>query len=619
MRFYQHIYGRVASGYQSGYSGYQVAALTDSLANRQELLQKLNRCSFFHRYEGEGNKERYSFYRPAPGLLAFGCSRLVRDATGAIGSFAHNFVCEESDFLQAEVTPVALLTSLPFVKTEVEIGDNRSLPVYELGETAAAPGAPEWRPLALSLADTYLGESVLVIPMVVLGEAETWSLLAELFSHLPRLEAARLSFSTLFKDATDYIEEFRLVFVPDQKTVPRDAQIYRVLEPGPDGTVPVKPPAVPLTAFLRAAPAEGASLIRLINLLRRAAARSELMDAATQFLPGLLSYGRLFREAVESMRVTNLYSLLVRDTDWLATYGRAGNGLEIEAVCAAVWETPSAAPTRMTNALGAAQQLQQWQLSTALFEDLARRVAADKEAMALVRQLERQGQLNGFCEDVARSAALAEHEQESVAERLRNEGYYAGQIHQAIARRLLSMLSEGRREGARRAGRWLSREAEYLNDQFLQAVADLWEWDGAPAKLGRDFRLANYQLADAEQYHDLLPAAWLLSRPYNWGHRLAITYHPVYRNAFFVFCASRLKRFDLYGQKQLLRALAEMSRPYGRENQILIDGIRDVERPYELAQYYAEVLDGLPVVDAEAIRQLQSLQPPKSLWDRFRW
>src|SRR2546423_7544855 len=88
MRFYQHVYGRVARGYRSGSPGYQLAALSEALADRQEMAEKLNKFSFFNLRGGKGTEARYSFYRPAEGFLSFGCSRLARDRSGAIGSFA---------------------------------------------------------------------------------------------------------------------------------------------------------------------------------------------------------------------------------------------------------------------------------------------------------------------------------------------------------------------------------------------------------------------------------------------------------------------------------------------------------------------------------------------------
>lgn len=617
MKFYQHIYGRVASGYQSSYSGYQIAALSDELAAQSELLQKLNRCSFFHRHEGEGNKERYSFYRPAPGWLAFGCSRLVKDATGAIGSFAHSFVCEESAFLHAAASPVALLKSLPFVESEDQLGDSRSLPYCEPPEIKALPQAPEWREFALSLAETYLGESVLVIPMVILPEAETWGLLTELFALLPRQEASRLSFSTLFKDATDFMDEYRLVFVPDHKAVPHDAQVYRVIDPDPQrqaASTVTRP--VPLTAFWRAAPAEARALIRLIDLLRHAGDESALTDAAAEFLPRLLARGRPFREAIDSLPVPRFYSLLARDRDWLVSYARAGEGLPTEALRRLVWASPSSATTYFLPLLEAAQWLRQGALSTILFEDLARQLPTHEGAGEIIRRLHEINQFEPFCETINRSLRLTTRERQALAERLRQESFYAGQIHHAIAEQQLIIIGESSREASADIHQWLKAENRDLADPFVAATVDLEKWNALPARQRPNFCLQKYRFTSG-QYQRILPATWRASQPFTLESRLQIVYHASHREAFFSFFAGRLNLYDLGEQKQFLTVLAARHHPFGPENQLLIASIRRADRSYDLARHYIEVLSRFTNVDAAAIRHLQTIEPPPSVWSRF--
>ena len=614
MKFYQHIYGRVAQGYGTEYSGYQLAALTDSLGDHSDLISKLNRYSFFHSCDGEGNDERYSFYSPVAGWLAFGCSRLVRDATDSIGSFAHHYVCDEREFLEAKLSPLALLKSLPFIKSEDEIGSSRSLPVYELSGVETLPGAPEWRAFALSLIDTYLGESVLVVPMVVLHEAETWDLLAELFALLPLLEASRLSFSTLFKDAADLVDEFRLVFVPDQSIVPRDAQIYRVLDPGPERKISgtsVRP--VPLTAFWRTAEAAAPALLNLINLLRQPPEQSANMDTAMESLPKLLACGRSFRDTIESLEVNDIYPLLVRRADWLATYGRAGKELSVNAVCAAAWANASIC---FLEALKAADELHQPSLSTALFETLAKHVVAQPSDLSLVRQIAGAGQFTRFCKTIS-SDRLTDRELELLAEKLRAEPYYSGELHRVLARKLLNRIGEVRSEATHHRGQWLKDEARQVTDQFVASVVHLWEWSEAPGQR-HYFSLQNYQFASAAEYEEVLPPAWNMSGRYEWKDRIRIIYHSSYREVFFTFCASRLKYFDFTEQKQFLATLARMSHPYGNENQLLIRGLRSAERFNELAQYYAEVLEELPELDSEAVSYLKSVRPEKSWFSFWR-
>ena len=617
MKFYQHIYGRVAKGYGTEYSGYQLAALTDSLVDQSNLISKLNRYSFFHPCEGEGNDERYSFYSPVAGWLAFGCSRLVKDATGSVGSFAHHYVCDEREFLEAKLSPLGLLKSLPFIKSEDEIGSSRSLPVYEVNRVEPLPGTPEWRSVALSLIDTYLGESVLVVPMVVLREAETWDLLAELFALLPQLEASRLSFSTLFKDASDLVDEFRLVFVPHQSIVPRNEPVYRVLDPGPERK-PFETPAraVPLTAFWRSTETAAPALLDLINLLRQPPEQPANVDVAMELLRKLLAYGQSFRSTIESLGVTEIYSLLVRRADCLAAYGRAGTELPVNTVCAAVWVNTATASACFLPALNAADEFRQHSLSTALFESLARHVVAQPDGLSLVQQIAEAKHFTRFCKTISASDRLTDRELELLAEKLRAEPYYSGELHQVLARRMLNRLDKVSSEETHRRGLWLKDEAGQVTSPFVTAVVDLWEWAEAHSGQRRYFSLQNYQFASAAEYEEILPVTWNISKRYEWKDRIRMIYQPSYRGTFFSFCADRLKYWDFAEQKQFLETLVRMSNPFGNENRLLIEGVLKVERFDELAEYYATVLERLPQLDSDAIRTLKSYKPEKS-WFNF--
>ncbi|MGH9935977.1 MAG: hypothetical protein ACREAM_07005, partial [Blastocatellia bacterium] len=401
------------------------------------------------------------------------------------------------------------------------------------------------------------------------------------------------------------------VFVPDQQTVPRDAQIYRVLDPSPGRAAPITPPrAAPLTSFWRGAPDKGRELICWIDALRHAWEQPGKVAEAIRSLPRLLATGRLFREAVESLSVPHMYSSLVRDASWLVEYGRAGGPLQTDSVIAAVWEDVE---ERLPQALDAAERLQQWFLYRSLLEHLARRVAGGADGLAPVRKLAEAGRLADFCKTVSAPDSLTDRQEELVAERLLNERYYSGQIHRAIAGKLLRQMADGGREGAYRRGQWLREQAGLLNDPFVAAVADLWQWGETPVRQRWDLRLGKYRLADVEQYRNILPVAWRLSLPFVWWDRVLAAYHPDYREAFFAFCARRLKGEDLPEQKDFLRALALICKPHGRENDSLIEAIGDADRPYELARRYAELQRQLDDPDVETIRHLQSFKPPSSL------
>ena len=622
MEFYQHVYGRVARGYRTSYAGYQLAALTDSLIDNAELIERLNRFSFFNRIDDEGSGERYSFYRPVLGYLAFGSSRLVKDSTGAIGSFCHSFLCKESDFIASGASPITLLKRLPFIKSEEELGENRSLEPYILDPSAETADTQKWRPLALSLLDTYLGESILVFPMVVLDEESTWDLLHEIFTLQPRLEASRLSFSTLFKGAADFIEVFRLVFVPDRKAAQGDEQVFRILEPLPDSDLAALNPAapVPFTVFWRKAPDQAPLLIRFIDTLRRS--QDGLGDAAL-LLPELLGVNRsfetempkLFREAVESLAVPHVYELLARNSDWLRRYREGGGLLDYARLREAVWGDSH---ERLIPTLNAAVQLRIQDLRVNLLEDLARRVISGSVSLDLLKLLQDHDHLKAFYELTCNYRNLSIRDIQRLAERVRGDGSYSGQYHFSVARYALLEFDGAESNKAEQAADWIIRESQTHSEPFFTAVSDLFKWYSLSPKHRPVYKLSNYLLDGAQKYDLILPLAWKMTRSYRLRDRVRMLHHPHHRERFITFCSDRLQRFELSDQRDFLGVLAEEVNPYGRENAPLIDAIRRADEAYELAKFYIWQLQRLSPVDNRAIALLQDIEPPRSRWGFFR-
>lgn len=622
MEFYQHIYGRVAKGYRSSYAGYQLAALTDSVIDNAELIERLNRFSFFHKHDRQGGGERYSFYRPVLGYLAFGCSRLVKDRTGAVGSFCHNFLCKESDFIASGASPITLLKRLPFIKSEEALGDNRSLEPYILDAPAETADTQKWRPLALSLLDTYLGESILVFPMVVLDEQSTWDLLHEIFALQPRLEASRLSFSTLFKGAADFIEVFRLVFVPDRKAAQGDEQVFRILEPRPDSDLAALNPAppVPFTVFWRKAPDQAPLLIRFIDTLRRS--QDGLEDAAL-LLPELLGLNRsfetempkLFREAVESLAVPHVYELLARNSDWLRRYREGGGLLDYARLREVVWGAPY---ERLIPTLNATVQLRIQDLRVSILEDLARRVISGSVSLDLLKLLQDHDHLKTFYELTCNYRNLSIRDIQRLAERVRGNGSYSGQYHFSVARYALIEFGGDEKNKAAQAADWIIQEAQNHSDPFFTAVSDLFKWYSLSPKKRPAYKLSDYILDSAQKYDLLLARAWGMTRPYALRDRMRMMLHPQHRDRFITFCSDRLRRLEFSDQRDFLGVLAGELNPYGRENAPLIDAISRADDAYELAQFYIWHLQRLSPVDNRAIALLQDIPPPKSRWAFFR-
>src|SRR4051794_5537656 len=127
MKFHQHVYGSVSVGLKGDMPGYQVAALSPELERAPELVDALNRLSFFKR-SSDGATARVSFFRPVAGYVAIGRSCMAEDLTGSVGSFAHNLVCKEEDFLASDLAVVAILRSFRFLAREADLPGERALP-----------------------------------------------------------------------------------------------------------------------------------------------------------------------------------------------------------------------------------------------------------------------------------------------------------------------------------------------------------------------------------------------------------------------------------------------------------------------------------------------------------
>jgi GTPase-associated protein 1, N-terminal domain type 2 len=600
MRFEQHIYGRVAQGFRAQGPGFQLAAATESLLERPETVETLNRLSFCRRSTGEGPRERYSLLRPAPGWVAFGCARMAKDRGGAVGSFAHNLVCSEADFIASGASPVSILRDFTFFASEADLPSDRRLPLRELDRFDAPVRHPEWNAAALDLIDIYLGESALEVPMIVLDAARTWHLLDELFSLLPRQEAARLTFSTSFIEATDYLDAYRLVSVPGRSSLPRDEALYRIVEPAPEEDPRAARRHVPFTEFWRSQPRHGASLCRWTDLMRGNPASREIPP----LLDELLTAEGAFRGAAENLGIKGIYEWLAQKPEWLESYHRAGGALDSALLRQAVWTDPQ---SRLLPALEGARNLGDRELMALLFEDLGRGVAAGNLDTALVAKLEEKGHLSQFLATVSDAHRFDDEELMELAGRLDGKPFYRGQLHQAVARRVLVALEMGRSSGS--AERWIAARAGEGGSELFAAIAALVAWRDSSTWRRKELRLEDFGPLPPNDYPLLLRAAWTLARDARTFVRMA--FREDVREAFFASCSHLFSRAELGEQRDLLAALAGLS-PWGTEHSELIHAILASPKAHELAKHYAGCLERSPRPDTEAITRLRSVRPPES-------
>jgi hypothetical protein len=605
MKFFQHVYGRVSKGYRRGLQGYQLAALTDELAERLELVERLNRFSFFNLRNGTGAEERFSFYRPVAGFLAFGCSRLARDRSGSTGWFAHHYVCDEESFLNSSISPPRVLQQLTWLKNEIELPANRSLQAIEFpsneqhgvaaGEMTLASATI--RPFALQILDMLMGKPLPVVPLVVATDEETWPILSELFSLAPRLEAASLSFSTLFADATDFIEAFRLVFVPDEKHVPSGTYVYRVAKAGTTFNPP--PPPLLFTSIWRKHETKAPTLVRFINCMRQP--KPEL-DEAAALLQELLAIGKDFRDCVESLRL-QIYDVVLRDEKWIVAYARAGSSIHYREISTSLWKDPE---KNLVPLLKASAELAVPELAEQALEDLAIKLAAGHVDTSIFTELHKANCLQMFYQVTTRSlspVALIE-----LIDRIKNQHFYDNELHRILGHlSLVRILSDDRDKWIDQL-RWLHDEHDVRTaDSFVDAVVGVGVW--VNNKRSNQFWLRAYELSSSD-YLILLENIW--THEFNrWQtyQLFEIVFHPRYVGELLWFVSQQLKHYDKGLQIDVLNVFAQKFGLAAVRNQSLLEAIRLSNDSRDVAKSFRrQLLKSHPTINEGELGELTRLE-----------
>ena len=524
---------------------------------------------------------------------------MARDETDALGTFAHNFVCTDEQFLKSTLSPVEILQCLPFVSSEAQIpAPDRSLPVAVLPpEIPSAIDDTSWWPLALYLVSAFLGETTLAVPVIALPQSRTWRLLSHVFSLLPRNEASRLAFSTMFLNATNWLDGFRLVFVPDARCLPGNQRWYRVIDP----EKAPQPKPEPLAEFWSDERDLGLTLMQFLNVTSPPCVSQETARAC---LPSLLATGKKFRAVVEKLRPKRVYPLMMGNAEWLVSFGQAGDGLDSATLTEAVWENPAA---NLRSAMLATAQIRDTLSERRLLEDLAGFMASGALPVTSLGALDGPAQLNSFFQLASARQKISDPKIRSLAERLIGQPFYAGQLHRAVAEHVLSGIIGGQRMGDEE--RWLAGQAAHVtSDSLVQSVARL-----ATHRPGQPVSWLALGISES-QYQSLMDAAWVVfSSLDEW---LSAVYPAPYRTAFFEFCANKMLSLRTESQCEFLSKLAGRTGPAGLENQILVEAIRHLPKAWEVAQYYAAIIARLAVPDLEAIDCLRTIPRP-TLFRRF--
>lgn len=597
MEFYQHVFGRVSEGYRSQTEGYQLAALTDALASHTEMIENLNQLSFFSLRGGSGQERRYSFFQPAEGYLAFGCCRMARDLTGSTGAFAHHLICDLDTFVNNDLSPAMLLREFRFFESEDQLPLDRSLPVVETEGSILVPPEPRWHAFGLRVVDSLLGRSTGATPMAILNEEETWAVLAAVFYFLPRQEAARCSFSTLFARADDYTPWFRIVFVPDRNLVPSDNYIYQIITP--DDPVPSLPPPTSFTDYWRNYPGKGETLLKLVSLLRQ---YPKSRVQAREMLATLQPFDFFFRRAIESLKIQGYLGVLMSDPAWFTEYWLAGSSIAYSALQNELWTNPD---ILLIPFLEASRRLQQETLCDAALEDLANRVASNMGGLDLVASLQNTRYLDAFLNIAA--SRLQDSSLCRLAHALRSQEFYANQLHDAVANRILDRIRKGDRIDVHGVGNWLRAEVITLpQSPFLRAVADLTEWVDQTKR--SSFGLANYDISE-QQYRTLLPVVWIAGpRSVPLAELVRTIYRRDYSRLFFAQFTPYFKQCDRDRQEEFLAACADVCGPYVGQEETLLEIIETTRDAAYLARFFRLLLSKRYPAASASLSRLQSIE-----------
>ena len=616
MQFYQHVYGRVSRGYKGKSPGYQLAALSDEIDKEKALIESLNYFSFNNKPGGKEEMTRYSFYRPEKKYLGFGASNYSKDLSGSIGSFAHNYICKEEEFFANTVSPVDILKSLSFILNEQELPSNRSLPVQRLDLKEKFQVSGIWRPFAIQLMDVYLGKSPLRVPMVIVPENDMWDILAELFSLLPCFEASLLNFSTLFIDSNNFLDGFRLVFVPSQNELPSQTNLYQIIVPNETSIQLPKP--TPLASFWKKDQDDAMDVINFINMVRH---MPDKINETYQNISHFLAKGKMFRDCIEFLRVSGVIEIILSKPDYIVAFWQSGRPVEYNNISKILWKSPQ---KYLSSVLLAISQLNQMNIREEMLMDFTNRLISNQISIHLMDTLRETNNLQVFYDVAIRKLEI--NSLSNLAIKLNELTYYKKEIHCDIADKTVDYLQSDNKLKWEEYGSWLKNESkneckDALNS-YLKAVSDLVIW----RKHSGYFRLDRYPLLQKIHYEKLLETTWSIGNRHNTSLSDLIEkiYHHNFKRKYFQFILEKLNEYDLNDQKQILEILAldkidtVTIDPGSDYEGMVIDAVKKTNEPSKLSKLLRKKLIKEKYPNQLIINKLKLIQDEtnwlKSLW-----
>lgn len=231
MQAEQYVYGRVSKGL-SGSGGYQTAAVSADLKDKNAVLENLQALSFYPSVgRQKTNRPRYAFAIAGQNRLSFSRTAFAKDRSGSVGYFAHHLVFPKDEVFQNGCLPVYLLRTYPFFKNEYDLPDNRVLDPIEIEPKIYE--SDDFRPSdcesIFKIADELIKADKIYIPAVITEDLDDQAIIEmaeRILACFPLSLALKLPFCTNFTTTADNLACYRFVTASDVKSLPEPKEVF---------------------------------------------------------------------------------------------------------------------------------------------------------------------------------------------------------------------------------------------------------------------------------------------------------------------------------------------------------------------------------------------------------
>jgi hypothetical protein len=260
--------------------------------------------------------------------------------------------------------------------------------------------------------------------------------------------------------------------------------------------------------------------------------------------------------------------------------------------------------------LAALPDLGQQRLSDDVLLDVARHVIKDEVDVNVLGQLGSR-ELDNFFE---LTNSLSIDDRCRLADKLKAGKFYAHQLHNKIARYMVSAIAEGHKESWFKISRWLLQEDDILWSQpFARAALDLARWLTGDSEIAP--RLRDHRMTDT-QYVELLEALWTaaINRELTGKAFDDSAYHGDHKPAYFTFLVGKFS--ESLSQKAVLSIVASRWGSQATRDPDLMRALEKSSKAAALADYFMVQLAESGDLDDASKKLLKSVIR-KSSWGFF--